>query len=99
VKRLTEGAKIRPDQHPRHDAIFIGLGEALLTIIPATGGGVGIVEGGMLAMIGLFYQGADAANRTAAAILLDRTISLFSIMIIGFVVFLVAFSKKATRRT
>jgi len=80
-------------------AIFIGLGEALLTIIPATGGGVGIVEGGMLAMIGLFYQGADAANRTAAAILLDRTISLFSIMIIGFVVFLVAFSKKATRRT
>jgi uncharacterized protein (TIRG00374 family) len=79
-------------------AIFIGLGEALLTIIPATGGGVGIVEGGMLAMIGLFYQGADAANRTAAAILLDRTISLFSIMVIGFVVFLVAFSKKATRR-
>jgi uncharacterized protein (TIRG00374 family) len=79
-------------------AIFIGLGEALLTIIPATGGGVGIVEGGMLAMISLFYQGADAANRTAAAILLDRTISLFSIMVIGFVVFLVAFSKKATRR-
>lgn len=79
-------------------AIFIGLGEALLTIVPATGGGVGIVEAGMLAMITLFYHGADAANRTAAAILLDRTISLFSILVIGFVVFLVAFGKKATKQ-
>ncbi|HEY4388947.1 MAG TPA: lysylphosphatidylglycerol synthase transmembrane domain-containing protein [Ktedonobacteraceae bacterium] len=79
-------------------AVFIGLGEALLTIIPATGGGIGVVEGGMLAMIGLFYHGIDAANRTAAAILLDRTISLFSIMVFGFIVFLIAFGKKATRQ-
>lgn len=80
-------------------AIFIGLGEALLTIIPATGGGIGIVEAGMLGMITLFYHGADAANRTAAAILLDRTISLFSILLIGFVVFLIAFGKKATKQS
>lgn len=79
-------------------AIFIGLGEALLTIIPATGGGVGLVEGGMLAMIGLFYHGADAANRTAAAILLDRTVSLLSVMVIGFIVFIIAFGKKATAK-
>ncbi len=85
--------------HMLSAAIFIGLGEALLTIIPATGGGIGIVEGGMLAMISLFYQGADAANRTAAAILLDRTISLFSILVLGFIVFLIAFGKKATRHT
>ena len=79
-------------------AIFIGLGEALLSAIPATGGGVGVVEGGMIAMIALFYQGPNAVNLAAAAILLDRTISLFSIQIIGFFVFIIAFGRKATQR-
>lgn len=78
-------------------AIFIGLAEALITIIPATGGGVGLVEAGMLAMITLFYQGPNASNLTAAAILLDRTISLFSILVIGFVVFMIAFGRKAAK--
>jgi uncharacterized protein (TIRG00374 family) len=80
-------------------AIFIGLGEALLTIVPATGGGVGLVEGGMVAMIALFYQGVNAPNLTVAAILLDRTISLFSLIAIGSIVFFVAFGRHATRRT
>jgi uncharacterized protein (TIRG00374 family) len=80
-------------------AIFIGLGEALLTAIPTTGGGVGLVEGGMVAMIALFYQGPDALSLTAAAILLDRTISLFSILIIGLVVFTLAFGRKAIKRS
>ncbi|HLZ64227.1 MAG TPA: lysylphosphatidylglycerol synthase transmembrane domain-containing protein [Ktedonosporobacter sp.] len=79
-------------------AIFIGLGEALLTAIPATGGGVGLVEGGMVAMIALFYHGPNAVNLTAAAILLDRTISLFSILAIGFLVFLIAFGRKAAQQ-
>src|SRR5258708_692330 len=74
-------------------AIFIGLGEALITVIPATGGGVGFVEAGMVAMIGLFSHGTS--NLTAAAILLDRTISLFSILLIGFVIFIIAFVKNA----
>lgn len=77
-------------------AIFIGLGEALLSTIPATGGGIGFVEGGMVAMIALFYQGTNAVNLTAAAILLDRTISLLSILVIGFFVFLLTFGRKAT---
>ncbi|MBV9690735.1 MAG: flippase-like domain-containing protein [Ktedonobacteraceae bacterium] len=80
-------------------AIFIGLGEALLTAVPATGGGVGLVEGGMVAMIALFYQGANAPNLTVAAILLDRTISLFSLIAIGSIVFCVAFGRQATRKT
>jgi len=79
-------------------AIFIGLGEALLTAIPTTGGGVGLVEGGMVAMISLFYRGPNAVNLTAAAILLDRTISLFSILTIGLIVFLFAFGRKAAKR-
>jgi uncharacterized protein (TIRG00374 family) len=77
-------------------AVFVGLGEALLSTIPATGGGVGFVEGGMVAILALFSQGANAVNLTAAAILLDRSISLLSILIIGFIVFLFAFSRKAT---
>jgi glycosyltransferase 2 family protein len=79
-------------------AIFIGLGEALLTAIPTTGGGVGLVEGGMVAMIALFYQGSNAVNLAAAAILLDRTISLFSILAIGSLVFIIAFSRKAAQQ-
>ncbi len=80
-------------------SVFIGLGEALLTVVPATGGGVGLVEGGMVAMIALFYQGADVANHTAAAIVLDRIISLVSLLVIGFVVFTLAFGRKAVRET
>lgn len=78
-------------------ACFIALGEALLTIVPFTGGGVGLVEAGMFAMIALFTP----ANQSlaAAAILLDRTISLLSILVIGFVVFLIAFGRQATKRT
>jgi len=79
-------------------AVVVGLGEALLTAIPTTGGGVGLVEGGMVAMIALFYQGANAVNLTAAAILLDRTITLLSLLVIGFIVFLIAFGKKAAGR-
>ena len=78
-------------------AIFVGLGEALLTAIPATGGGVGLVEGGMAAMIALFYQGPNLVNLTAAAILLDRAISLFSILLFGSILFLLAFGRKAAQ--
>lgn len=80
-------------------SVFIGLGEALLTVVPTTGGGVGLVEGGMVAMIALFYKGADVANHTAAAIVLDRMISLVSILVIGAVVFTIAFGRKAVRET
>jgi uncharacterized protein (TIRG00374 family) len=79
-------------------AVVIGLGEAILTALPTTGGGIGVVEGGMVAMIALFYHGPDAVNLAAAAILLDRTISLFSVLLIGLFVFLIAFGRKATRK-
>ena len=79
-------------------AIFIALGEALLTVVPFTGGGVGLVEGGMLAMIALFTQGTpNALNLATAAILLDRTISFFSILVFGFIVFMIAFGRQTTK--
>jgi uncharacterized protein (TIRG00374 family) len=77
-------------------SLFIALGEALLTIVPFTAGGVGLVEGGMLAMIALFRP--NALSLAAAAILLDRTISLFSILIIGFTVFMIAFGRQTARQ-
>ncbi len=77
-------------------ALFIALGESLLTIVPFTAGGVGLVEGGMLAMIALFRP--NALSLAAAAIILDRVISLFSILIIGFVVFMVEFGRQTARQ-
>lgn len=75
-------------------SLFIALGEALLTVVPFTGGGIGLVEGGMLAMIALFTPNTSLA---AAAILIDRTISLFSILVIGFIVFMIAAGRQAAQ--
>lgn len=75
-------------------ALFIALGEALLTVVPFTGGGIGLVEGGMFAMIALFTSNT---SRAAASILADRTISLFSILVFGFIVFMIAFGRDARK--
>ncbi len=76
-------------------AMFIALGEALLTIVPFTSGGIGLVETGMIGMIALFTA---SRNLGAAAILLDRTISLFSILLIGLLVFFIAAGRRAARK-
>lgn len=76
-------------------AMFIALGEALLTIVPFTSGGIGLVEGGMIAMLALF---TSARNLAAAGIVLDRTISLFSILVIGLIVFLVVSARRVTHK-
>lgn len=82
-------------------AFFIGLGEALLTAIPFTGGGVGLVEAGMIAMITLFNPNTLTTGKSlaAAAIVLDRTISLLSVLVIGFIVFMIAFGKQAAKQS
>lgn len=80
-------------------ALFIALIEALLTAIPFTGGGVGLVEGGMIAMIALFNPVTPATTSLAvAAIILDRSISLVSILVIGFFVFMFAFGRQARKQ-
>jgi uncharacterized protein (TIRG00374 family) len=77
--------------HPLHvfaAALFIALGESLLTTVPLTSGGIGFVEAGMLAMILLFTPHTAAAqNAAAATILLDRLISLVSILVFGGILF------------
>ncbi|WP_376793699.1 lysylphosphatidylglycerol synthase transmembrane domain-containing protein [Thermogemmatispora sp.] len=78
-------------------ALLIALVEALLTVIPFTGGGVGLVEGGMIAMIALFRP--HATSLALAAIVLDRTISLLSILVIGFIVFFIAFGRQTAKQS
>jgi uncharacterized protein (TIRG00374 family) len=81
--------------HTLSASLFIALGEALLTVIPFTGGGIGLVEGGMLAMLALFTPNTSMA---AAAIVIDRAISLFSIIVIGFFVFMFTIGRQATMK-
>ncbi len=69
-------------------ALFIALGESLLTTVPLTSGGIGFVEAGMFAMILLFTPHTAAAQSAAGAtILLDRLISLVSILVFGGLLF------------
>jgi uncharacterized protein (TIRG00374 family) len=71
-------------------ALFIALGESLLTTVPLTSGGVGFVEAGMLGMILLFTANTAAVHNLAlATILLDRLISLVSVLIFGGILFFV----------
>ncbi|HKF39105.1 MAG TPA: hypothetical protein VKB35_19570, partial [Ktedonobacteraceae bacterium] len=57
-----------------------------------------LVEAGMAAMILLFNPATpNAANLSVAAVALDRTISLLSIWVIGFIVFLIAFGRQTAR--
>src|SRR5260370_8682845 len=65
-------------------ALFIALGEALLTVIPFTSGGIGLVEGGMLAMIALFPSERSMA---AAPIHLYPPITLFTLLLSRFLRF------------
>lgn len=76
-------------------AMCIALGEALLSSAPFTSGGIGLVEGGMLAMLTLF---TTSHNLAAAGVLLDRTISLFSVLVFGALVFLVVASQRAAKK-
>jgi uncharacterized membrane protein YbhN (UPF0104 family) len=51
----------------------------------------------MDAVAHLFYNGANFVNNAAAAILLDRMITYVSVLLIGSVVFLIAFGRNTGR--
>ena len=59
--------------------IFVGVANALLTLIPLTPGGLGITETGMAGLLMASLTEAAALSVT----LLDRFISFFSILIVG----------------
>jgi len=74
--------------------LFAALGHALITAIPLTPGGLGLVEPGVagLLMIGPFSRGM-----ALSVVLLDRTISFLSVIVIGLLVFLLWHFTQARR--
>lgn len=69
--------------------IFVALMGSLLTTVPATPGGLGIVEGGIIGVLrsGLFGVAPSVA---VAVALLDRVINYWSIVFFGFILYLVS---------
>ena len=76
--------------------LFAALATALISAIPLTPGGLGLVEPGVagLLMIGPIYRGA-----ALSIVLLDRTISYLSVIIVGSLVFLFWHVAQARRKT
>ena len=68
-----------------HYAIFLALAGSLLTIIPFTPGGLGLVEAGLVGLLILAGVGKEVA---VAMALLDRSITYWSIVVLGLPLFL-----------
>ena len=69
-------------------AVFVALIGSLLTAVPLSPSGLGIVEAGIVVVLTVAY-GVPLAEATAIA-LLDRVISVFSIIILGSMAYLVS---------
>ena len=82
VFALGDGGKLGPSQF-----LLVALVAALLTTVPFLPGGLGLVEAGM---VGVLIAVAGVGQQVAVSItLLDRSISYGSVVVIGFLVFMV----------
>jgi uncharacterized protein (TIRG00374 family) len=76
-------------------AFFVALVASLLTAVPFTPAGLGIVEAGIVGLLTVVYQ-ADP-NEAAAIALVDRAISVLSVIILGFIAYLLSPKTKGGR--
>jgi uncharacterized protein (TIRG00374 family) len=76
-------------------AFFVALVASLLTAVPFTPAGLGIVEAGVVGLLTVVY-GADLNEATAIA-LVDRAISVLSVVILGFLAYLLSPKTKGGR--
>jgi len=76
-------------------AFFVALVASLLTAVPFTPAGLGIVEAGIVGLLTVVY-GADA-NEAAAIALVDRAISVLSVIVLGFIAYLLSPKTKGGR--
>ncbi|GAC1549197.1 MAG: lysylphosphatidylglycerol synthase transmembrane domain-containing protein [Herpetosiphon sp.] len=76
---------------PLAAVMFVALTSSLLTTVPATPGGLGLVEGGLAGVLQspLFAVGAGLAG---AVVILDRLVNYWSVVLAGLVVYV--FSKR-----
>ena len=77
--------------------MFVALSASLLTAVPLTPGGLGIVEAGIVGILTGIY-GVPVTEATAIA-LLDRAISVLSIIILGSIAYVVSTKTKGIRGT
>ena len=76
-------------------AFFVALVASLLTAVPFTPAGLGIVEAGIVGLLTVVYQ-ADP-NEAAAIALVDRAISVLSVVVLGFIAYLLSPKTKGGR--
>lgn len=76
-------------------AFFVALVASLLTAVPFTPAGLGIVEAGIVGLLTVVYQ-ADA-NEAAAIAVVDRAISVLSVIVLGFLAYLLSPKTKGGR--
>jgi len=75
--------------------LLIALVAALLTTVPFTPGGIGLVEGGMIFVL---QQVASVGGNAAASIaLLDRSVSFGSVVLCGGLIFLLTHARQQQR--
>ncbi len=68
--------------------IFIALLSSLLTTLPLTPGGAGLVEGAVVLALGLFIK--DNHNLTVSIAILDRLINYWSLIVGGIILYLIS---------
>jgi uncharacterized protein (TIRG00374 family) len=76
-------------------AVFVALIGSLLTAVPLSPAGLGIVEAGIVGVLTVAYR-VPLAEATAIA-LLDRVISVFSIIVLGSIGYLVSSKPRGLR--
>jgi len=64
---------------------FVALAASLLTAVPLTPGGIGIVEAGMVGILTYIYNVPQ--NEALAIALVDRAISIVSVIVLGAIVY------------
>lgn len=69
-------------------AMFVALIGSLLTAIPFTPAGLGLVEAGMLTLLTRIFNATP--THAAAIVLLDRAISVFSIVVLGAIAYVLS---------
>ncbi len=77
-------------------AFFVALAASLLTAVPLTPGGLGVVEAGMVGILTYIYGVPQGEALTIA--LIDRSISILSVIVIGAIVYVLSSKTKVVRR-
>jgi uncharacterized protein (TIRG00374 family) len=73
-------------------AFFVALIGSLLTAVPLSPAGLGVVDAGMGAVLVLAY--GVPPTEAATIVVVDRVISVFSIMVIGAILYVVSDKRK-----